>query len=30
MEEVFEILEVLDMNSRRIECLLEARLAHLL
>ena len=30
MEEVFEILEVLDMNSRRIECLLETRLAHLL
>ena len=30
MEEVFEILEVLDMNSRRIECLLEARLAYLL
>ena len=30
MEEVFEILEVLDMNSRRIECLLEARLAHLI
>ena len=30
MEEVFEILEVLDMNSRRIECLLEARLTHLI
>lgn len=28
MEEVFLILEILDMNSRRIECLLEARLAH--
>ena len=27
MEEVFLILEVLDMNSRRIECLLESRLA---
>jgi len=30
MEEIFLILEVLDMNSRRIECLLEARLAYLL
>ena len=30
MEEVFGILEVLDMNSRRIECLLEARLAYLI
>ena len=30
MEEVFLILEVLDMNSRRIECLLEARLSHLI
>ena len=30
MEEVFGILETLDMNSRRIECLLETRLAHLL
>ena len=29
MEEVFGILETLDMNSRRIECLLEARLARL-
>ena len=29
MEEVFLILEVLDMNSRRIECLLETRLARL-
>jgi hypothetical protein len=27
MEEVFEILETLDINSRRIECLLEARLS---
>ena len=27
MEEVFCILETLDMNSRRIECLLEARLS---
>ena len=27
MVEVFEILETLDINSRRIECLLEARLA---
>ena len=30
MEQVFEVLEVLDMNSRRIECLLEARLTHLI
>ena len=27
MTEVFEILETLDINSRRIECLLEARLS---
>jgi hypothetical protein len=27
MEEVFEILETLDINSRRIECLLERRLS---
>ncbi len=27
IDEVFEILETLDVNSRRIECLLEARLA---
>ena len=27
MAEVFEILETLDINSRRIECLLEARLS---
>ena len=27
MEEVFEILETLDINSRRIECLLETRLS---
>lgn len=27
MQEVFEILETLDINSRRIECLLEARLS---
>ena len=27
MEEVLEILETLDINSRRIECLLEARLS---
>ena len=27
MEEVLEILETLDINSRRIECLLESRLA---
>lgn len=27
MEEVFEILVTLDINSRRIECLLEARLS---
>ncbi len=27
MQEVLEILETLDINSRRIECLLEARLA---
>ena len=30
MEEVFLILEVLDMNSRRIECLFETRLSHLI
>ena len=28
MEEVFEILEVLDINSRRIECMLGARRSH--
>ncbi len=28
MEEVLEILEALDINSRRIECLLATRLAH--
>ena len=28
MEEVLEILEALDINSRRIECLLASRLAH--
>jgi hypothetical protein len=27
MEEVFEILETLDINSRRIECLLDIRLS---
>src|SRR3954447_11670712 len=27
MEEVLEVLETLDINSRRIECLLEARLS---
>jgi hypothetical protein len=27
MEDVFEILETLDINSRRIECLLEMRLS---
>jgi hypothetical protein len=26
MVEVFEILEALDINSRRIECLVESRL----
>ncbi len=29
MREVFEILETLDINSRRIECLLEKRLSQL-
>ena len=28
MEEVLRILETLDINSRRIECLLETRLCH--
>ncbi len=28
MEEVFQILEVLDINSRRIECLFGSRLSH--
>ena len=28
MDEVLEILETLDINSRRIECLLETRLSH--
>jgi hypothetical protein len=27
MEEVFEILEALDINGRRIECLLASRLS---